>query len=96
MLILSREAEQDVRSAFEWYEDQRENLGRAFMAEVDRALEAVQERPEAYLQCYKFVRRALCKRFPYAIYFVLKNSDVVVLAVLHQRRHPASWRKRIQ
>lgn len=96
MLILSREAEEDVRSAYEWYENQRENLGRAFVIEVERALEAVQERPEAYMQCYKSVRRALCKRFPYAIYFVRKNSDIVVLAVLHQRRKPTSRRNRIQ
>lgn len=51
MLIVGKEAEQDIQSAFKWYEHQREGLGRDFVREIDRALEAVQEQPEAYSQC---------------------------------------------
>lgn len=94
MLILRKEAEEDIRTANAWYEHQREGLGRAFLLEIDRLLGSVEERPDAYVQCFKSVRRALYMRFPYAIYFIRKNSDIVVLAVLHQRQHPASWQTR--
>ena len=94
MLIVRKEAEEDIRAAYEWYEKQRENLGRAFLVEVDRTFEAIEDRPEAYAHCFKSVRRALCKRFPYALYFTRDNSDVIVFAVLHQRRHPTTWENR--
>lgn len=28
----------------------------------------------------------LCRRFPYAVYFTLRGADIIILAVLHQRR----------
>ena len=94
MLILRKEAEEDIRAAYEWYEKQRENLGRAFILEIGRTLEAMEERPEAYTRCFKSIHRALCRKFPYAVYFTCKKSDIVVLAVLHQRRHPMTWQNR--
>lgn len=94
MPILRKEAEEDIRSAYEWYEKQRENLGRAFILEIDRTFEAMEERSEAYAQCFKSIRRALCKRFPYAVYFTRENSNIIVFAVLHQRRHPMIWQNR--
>jgi plasmid stabilization system protein ParE len=96
MLVLRKEAEEDIRSARKWYENQRENLGRAFIVEIDRMLAAIEEHPDAYLECFSNVRRALCKKFPYAIYFVRENSDIVILAVLHQRRHSALSRRRVR
>lgn len=95
MLQLRKEAEEDIRSTYEWYENQRNNLGRIFLVEVDQMFAAVEEQPDAYPVCFKDVRRALCKRFPYAIYYLHKSSDIVVLAVLHQRRHPGLSRKRM-
>jgi hypothetical protein len=47
MLIVRKEAEEDIRAAYEWYEKQRENLGRAFLIEVDRTFEAMEDQPGA-------------------------------------------------
>jgi plasmid stabilization system protein ParE len=94
MLIVRKEAEEDMRAAYDWYEKQRENLGRAFLVEVARTFEAMEGQPEAYAPCFKSARRALCKRFPYAVYFTRDDSDIIVIAVLHQRRHPMTWQNR--
>ncbi len=94
MLILRKEAEEDIRTAYEWYEQQRAQLGRAFVVEIDRTLETIEQQPDAYAQCFKSIRRTLCKKFPYAVYFTRKNSDIIVLAVLHQRRQPTMWQNR--
>jgi plasmid stabilization system protein ParE len=40
------------------------------------------------------VRRALLQRFPYAVYFILDDQIIVILAILHQRRDPAVWKRR--
>ena len=40
------------------------------------------------------IRRALLRRFPYAIYFAVENDTVLVVAVLHASRDPAEWQRR--
>ena len=94
MLILRREAEQDIKSAYEWYEERRPNLGKEFIDEVESRIEKIDENPDLYATLYKNIRRALCKRFPYSVYFVKAESNVVVIGVLHQRRNPAVWQAR--
>lgn len=39
-----------------------------------------------YAVAYLELRRALAKRFPYAVYFKIHEASVIVMAVLHQRR----------
>jgi plasmid stabilization system protein ParE len=65
-----------------------------FLGEVARALSAIDDRPLAYAVVHKDVRRALLRRFPYAVFFVVEPGRVVVLAVLHQARDPERWRMR--
>ncbi|MDH5553112.1 MAG: type II toxin-antitoxin system RelE/ParE family toxin, partial [Nitrosomonas sp.] len=91
MLILRKEAEQDIKKAYEWYEAQRQNLGKAFVAEVESRIEKIAEEPALYKKAHKNICRALCKRFPYSVYFIKVDKDVVIIGVLHQRRNPAIW-----
>jgi hypothetical protein len=42
-----------------------------------------------YPVVYDTVHRALLRRFPFAVFFVVEDSDVVVLAVSPQRSDPA-------
>ncbi len=95
MLILRKEAEDNIKEAYEWYEAKHIGLGIAFVSEVETALHKIPVRPEMYGQVFKNIRRTLCKRFPYSIYFIESSANIVVLAVLHQRRDPAAWQKRI-
>lgn len=94
MLIVRREAEKDIKAAYEWYEGRRPNLGKEFIDEIETKINKVTENPDLYAAVYKEIRRALCKRFPYSVYFVKAEHDVVVIAVLHQRRNPAVWQTR--
>ncbi len=94
MLIIRKEAEEDVKSAYEWYEDKQIGLGMQFIEEVGAKLQEIEERPDLYMEAMGDVRRALCKRFPYSIYFIRENMTIVVIAVLHQRRSPAVWQER--
>lgn len=94
MLIIRKEAEEDIKSAYEWYEERQINLGIAFVEEIESKLQEIEEQPDLYMDIMGKVRRALCKKFPYSIYFMQKNIDIVVIAVLHQRRNPAVWQAR--
>lgn len=94
MIVISRDAEADTHAAYDWYEKQREKLGQAFLMEVERTLILISRQPESYPTVQGMVRRALCKRFPYAIYFLIKENQEFVLAVMHQRRNQIDWKKK--
>ena len=88
------EASADVAEAFSWYEAQRPGLGREFEAELDRALQLITRMPAAGRVVYRTLRRALVRRFPFAIYYVLGAEVIEIRGVLHNSRHPRTWRRR--
>lgn len=93
-LVLRPQAETEVLNARDWYEDQRPGLGDAFATEVDRAVVGILQAPLAHPRVQIEIRRALLRRFPYAIYFRATPDEIVVLAVIHGRRHPQRWQSR--
>jgi len=93
-LVLRPQAEAELLEARDWYEEQRPGLGGAFAAEVDMVLARIVHAPLAYPRVQGETRRALVRRFPYAIYFHAVAAEIVVLGVIHGRRHPRHWQSR--
>ena len=93
--VLTAEAEADLDEAFAWYQQQVEGLGHRFLASVEDQFERILENPRLYQEVGQQVRRALTRRFPYPVYYLLEDGTVVVLAVLHQARDPDHWRRRL-
>ncbi len=89
------EAEEDLRQAYTWYEEQQPGLGEQFLLAVERALASIQQHPLGYTELYRHVRRALTRRFPFAVFFLLQDHTIIVLAVLHGSRHPRTWHARL-
>jgi plasmid stabilization system protein ParE len=94
-MIIRPEAEADLISARAWYERQREGLGAAFLLCVEEVLERIGRTPEMYIVVYRDIRRALTRRFPYAVYYYIARNEVVVLGILHARRDPREWQSRV-
>jgi plasmid stabilization system protein ParE len=93
-LIVRPEAETELGEAFDWYEIRLPGLGSDFLLNVDAAFHGILRNAHQYPVVYGNVRRALIRRFPYQVFFVLEERRVVVLAVFHARRSPKSWRRR--
>lgn len=87
--------ELDVESAFEWYETEEPGLGFEFVEQVRAAYQLVAQNPFAFQNLRSSIRRALTRRFPYAVYFSVENDTVLILAVLHCARDPAEWQRRV-
>lgn len=66
-VLFSEEAQADALDAFSWYEGQRLGLGGQFRDALDVAVERIAEAPLSYAIQYRDLRRALVRRFPYAI-----------------------------
>lgn len=96
-LIIRPTAEADIEEASDWYEGEERGLGGGFLDELGNTLARVREMPLQFPSIGKGVRRALLGRFPYAIYFILREDRrAIVIAVLHQRRSPAMWKRRLR
>jgi plasmid stabilization system protein ParE len=90
-LRITEAAEGDIRDAFRWYRGPSPGLGREFRASLNECLERVSRDPLLYAVIMEPVRRALLKRFPYGVFYLLEPEEVVVLGVFHARRDPAVW-----
>src|SRR5262245_43632002 len=93
-LELRLEARAEFLEAIDWYEGRRAGLGARFKAEVDRVLARIQLGPQHFPEIEPGYRRALVDVFPYGIFFAPKETEIVVLAVLHHRRDPETWKSR--
>ena len=93
-MIIRPEAEADLANARDWYERQRAGLGAEFLLCVEEVLERIGRTPEMYMAVHHDVRRALTRRFPYAVYYRIAGNDVVVLGIFHTRRDPREWQSR--
>jgi toxin ParE1/3/4 len=93
-LSLRGDAQADIEAAAQWYEGERPGLGFEFTRVVRAALAAIEREPQRYPSARGEVRRALVRRFPYALYFITEPDETVVLACLHVRRDPHVWQSR--
>ena len=94
-VIIRPEAEEDLASAFHWYEDRRRGLGYDFLLQVEAGLKFIERTPAIYAVGHKETRSHFIKRFPYKIIYLFEDERIIVLAVLHGRRNPRLIKERI-
>ena len=87
-LRVRRRAELDVDEAFAWYESRVEGLGEAFLRSVDACFSRIRRHPGAPAVAHGRVRRARLHRFPYSVFYTIREDFIDVLAVYHARRRP--------
>lgn len=85
-VIIRPAAEADLRDACSWYESQRTGLGDELLAEVDRAVQLLEEQPERRPVYYNGFRRLITRRFPYKIFYRVEDDRVIVFRILHAKR----------
>ena len=93
-LRLTPEAELDLDETHAWYHGQGAGLGGEFLRAVNACLALVRREPEAYQLVGRKMRRSLLRRFPYAVFFEVSRTEIVVYAVFHSARNPRAWRRR--
>ncbi|SRR6266487_3221784 len=94
-LIVRLQAQLDVEDAALWYESRRPGLGARFLDEVDYVVERIRVSPLQFPEIEPGIRRGLTRRFPYSVYFSIIEERIEIIAVLHQYRHPDTWKKRL-
>lgn len=85
-IIVRREAQLEVQEAFQYYQDKSEGLGFEFMRSLDAALQSIKRNPFAYQEIYKEAHRILLRKFPYAVFYIVEETKIIVVACFHQKR----------
>ena len=85
-VILSPDAKTHVIAAVRWYQHSDPNVASRFLDETGAMIRRIKQFPRGFQIFRGSIRRAVFRRFPYSIYFLLKIELAVVLAVLHHRQ----------
>jgi plasmid stabilization system protein ParE len=82
-LTVRIKARQDILRAAKWYEQRQPSLGTAFVDQMGATLQSIEDNPSLYPMVYHGIRRALLRRFPCAVFYIVRETGVSVVAVLH-------------
>ena len=94
------DAHAEALEAALWYEDRGAGLGAEFLAELEHTFDHIRREPhslpllEYYMEAHE-IRRAVMRRFPYAVVFLCRPDETLVVAVAHLHRRPLYWLDRL-
>jgi plasmid stabilization system protein ParE len=94
-IIFHPDVEEEIQAAYQWYQQQSEDLGEQFLTELESALQLVSLYPVLWPNFQLGFRRYLLPRFPYSVLYDSKGKMIFVVAVMHNHRHPKYWHKRL-
>ena len=84
-------ARAEAADAYDWYAQPNIKMGSDFREDVRRTAAFLKINPTIYARVEGNVRRAVLKRFPYSLFYIIEDDHVVVLSVFHQNREPISF-----
>jgi len=87
-------AEKDLLGGYEFYERQSKGLGNYFLDSLFSDIESLYLYSGIHGRHFGY-HRLLSKRFPFAIYYLIRNDIIQIYAVLDCRRNPSWIRNRL-
>lgn len=93
-IIVRPRAQADIDGALAWYAQRGADLSQRLLDELDVVFERISENPGQFPVVTDPVQRALVRKFPYSVYFVVSGEFAAIIAVIHQSRLPIDWKPR--
>ena len=81
-------------NAREWYRERQPDAARHFTEELHHCIDRIRSTPETFPLVDPPLRRALLRRFPYAVFYRVTDHEIVIVSCFHVRRNPEAWRRR--
>lgn len=94
-VFLDPSAVEDLEDTADYLDEQTPGLDIRFLAEVQRTLRRLSENPRIAPEVGSGVHRIGLYGFSYNVYYRIEEPGVVVFAILHQRRDPRQWQRRL-
>ena len=81
-------AEEELKQAYNWQDLKRIGLGGALVLCIDAAVDGLLRHPYFGTPITDDVRRVLIKKFPYGLYYRVRDKRIEVVGFRHFRREP--------
>jgi len=91
---ISDDADNDIATSREYYEEKQKGLGKRFFNAVLNALGLIQKNPYTYQEIDNDLRRYVMKKFPFVILYFVGEVVIQIIAVFHTSRNPNEIQKR--
>lgn len=97
-VILTPEAQADIAQAAAWYRERSILAAEQFLLAVSAAFSRIEAQPtsQVVVDAETGVRRALLRKFPHRVLYLIDGGHLVVFAVMHHRRDDPAWRERLE
>lgn len=89
------QAERDLIDGYHFYESQTSGLGSYFLTSLNSDIELLRLNGGTHPKVNNY-HRMVAHRFPFAIFYRVKDNTVFIRAVLDCRRNPAWIRERLR
>jgi len=87
-------ASQELEAASLFYESRRTGLGEEFADEVEDVCLLLSEYPAIGRKADDVHRSVPLRRFPFMLFYRIRETVVQIVAVAHKRKRPGYWRRR--
>lgn len=99
-VVIGKSARLDAQNVLDWYAGESIAALEKFVNNFFLHIDEIAERPESFgiVRQRPHYRKLKIKRFPYYIIFRIdeKRNRVVIAAVVHTKRNPTVWIKRLR
>jgi plasmid stabilization system protein ParE len=90
------QAKRDLIEGFHFYEEQGKELGSYFLTNLYADIDSLHFSAGSHSKPYEHYHRLLSRRFPFAVFYTVREDAVFIHAVLDCRRNPAWIRERLR
>lgn len=87
-VVVTAQAEAELRQAAEWYDCRCLGLGRALLVKFELTVEQIRHFPESFERIDPCYRRALLGRFPYFVVYRIVTDTIRILRVMPEKGDP--------
>jgi toxin ParE1/3/4 len=93
-LELHPQVVREARAIRLWYRRRSPAAAIGFIAELDRAVDAILRGPDVYAEYLHGTRRYVMQRYPFSVIFRSRPSSILVVAIAHSKKRPGYWWRR--
>jgi plasmid stabilization system protein ParE len=94
-IVFRPQAATELAEAVDWYEAHGQGLGAEFLRSLDAVVAHLQRHPTLYPIVFGNARRAVLRRFPYSVIYIVRDDELLIAACIHSRRDPSRWQERL-
>lgn len=95
-VIIRNRAQVEIVEIMEWYEEREKGLGQYFILCLEASIESLRRYPTAYRILQKEYRRFFVRKFPVAIFYIVRGEKIYIDVVEPMPRDPKRLKDKLK